>query len=381
MRSIKILLPVLIFLGFTFMGYQCGSTELTSAKLYIQQNNYDKALESLLREVEKNPKSDEGYYLLGVVYGEKQQYEDMIKAFEQSLAISQNYKEYINDSQQYYWANAFNAGVKAYQEGVNSQNEDSSKVFLDKAAHLFELAIRLEPDSVDSYRNLAFVHMNTGDYDKAIEPLEKIIEKEKSVDSYKYLGEILYEQGMKHKATDSVTAMQYFEKGIKILEEGSNLFPNDSDILLTLSNTYIAANKIDIAEKTFKAGVEAEPNNQYYRYNYGVVLLGSNRFEEAEQQFLKAVEIDPNYQNALYNLGVTYVRWGSHLNEQAEAAGEMESGYKEKYQKALPYLEKVVELKNDDATTWELLGKVYGVLGMQDDAANAFNKADELRMK
>ena len=28
---------------------------------------------------------------------------------------------------------------------------------------------------------------------------------------------------------------------------------------------------------------------------------------------------------------------------------------------------------------WELLGKVYTVLGMQDDAANAFKKADELR--
>ena len=28
---------------------------------------------------------------------------------------------------------------------------------------------------------------------------------------------------------------------------------------------------------------------------------------------------------------------------------------------------------------WELLGKVYSVLGMQDDATNAFKKADDLR--
>ena len=186
---------------------------------------------------------------------------------------------------------------------------------------------------------------------------------------------------MKQKAADSVAAMQLFDKAVSVLEEGRKLYPNDGDILLTLSNSYIAANKVATAEKTFEEGVKREPNNQYYRYNYGVVLLGANRFEEAEQQFLKAVEIDPNYQNALYNLGVTYVRWGSYLNEQAEAAGKMESGYKEKYQKALPFLEKVVEIKPDDATTWELLGKVYGVLSMQDDAANAFKKADELRSK
>src|SRR3972149_5220409 len=110
MRPTKILIPALIFLAFTFMGYQCGSTELTSAKLYIQQNNFDKALESLLRETEKNPKSDEGFFLLGVVYGGKQQYEDMMKAFDKSLAISKNYESNINESQQYYWANAFNLG-------------------------------------------------------------------------------------------------------------------------------------------------------------------------------------------------------------------------------------------------------------------------------
>ena len=53
--------------------------------------------------------------------------------------------------------------------------------------------------------------------------------------------------------------------------------------------------------------------------------------------------------------------------------------YKEKYQKALPYLEKIVTNKKEDVQMWELLGKVYSVLGMQDDAANAFKQADELR--
>jgi len=28
---------------------------------------------------------------------------------------------------------------------------------------------------------------------------------------------------------------------------------------------------------------------------------------------------------------------------------------------------------------WEILGKVYSVLGMQDEATNAFDKADQLR--
>jgi len=378
MRYSKIIVAVMVFLGFTFMGYQCGSTELTSAKLYIQQKNYPKALELLQQEVQKNPKSDEGYYLLGVVYGETEDYAKMIDAYNKSLAISNNYKENIDESKQYYWATLFNRGVKAYQNGVNAQDEDSSKAHFSKAAQNFDMAIDIIPDSGDAYKNLAFVYMNTGEYEKAVDPLRELIKREKSVEAYQYLGEILLEQGNKVKETDSVAAMKYYDEAVEVLEEGRKQYPDEPKILLALSNSYISANKLDVAMDVFKAGVEAEPENKYYRYNYGVLLLGANDFEAAEKQFLKAVEIDPEYENALYNLGVTYVKWGTYLNEQASEKEETSEEYKEKYRMALPHLEKVVQLKPNDAAVWELLGRVYTVLGMQEDAKNAFDKADSL---
>jgi tetratricopeptide (TPR) repeat protein len=379
MRYTKIIVVIMVFLGFTFMGYQCGSTELTSAKLYIQQKNFDKAMDLLVQEVQKNPKSDEGHYLLGVVYGEKNEYNKMNDSYNKSLAVSNNFKDNIEQSKQYYWTTLFNRGVKSYQEGVNSQNEDSSQVHFSKAANYFETAINIIPDSTDAYKNLAFVYINTREYDKAAEPLKKLKDKEKSVESYQFLGEILYEQGNKLKENDSTAAMNSYNEAIKVLEEGRKIYPNEPKILLALSNSYIAANKLDVAKDVFKAGVEAEPGNKYYRYNYGVLLLGAEEYAEAEKQFVKAIEIDPDYENALYNLGVTYVKWGTHLNELADQKGETSEEYKVKYQMALPHLEKVTQMKSDDAVLWELLGKVYTVLGMQDDAINAFNKADELR--
>jgi len=70
-------LVFILIAGMAFVGFDCSSTEMTSAKLYIQQKNYDKALESLQKEVAKNPQSAEGYYYLGYVYGEKDQYGQM----------------------------------------------------------------------------------------------------------------------------------------------------------------------------------------------------------------------------------------------------------------------------------------------------------------
>ena len=379
MRPLKIITAILLLFGFAFMGFQCGSTELTSAKLYIQQKNYDKALESLQTEVQKNPKSDEGYYLLGYVYGEKGQYDKMVDSFDKSLSISKNFEKDINSSKVYYWANLFNKGVKQYQQGVNAQDKDSGKVYLDKAGESFQYAIKIEPDSVDTYKNLAFVYMNQGDMDKAIDPLKVVIDKEHSLDGYRYLGQILYQKGIKQRETDSVAAKKTFDETIKVLEDGRKYYPNNQDILVTLSNSYIAADKLDVAMDVFKAGVESDPGNKYYHYDYGVLLLDAGQYEEAEKQFKSAVNIDSTYENAIYNLGVTYIKWGTAINKAAEEKGDTTSIYREKYQLALPYMEKIVQMKPDDATVWELLGRVYTVLNMKNDAENAFNKADSLR--
>ncbi len=387
--QIKNLFPVLIlFIGVIFSGYQCSSTELTSAKLYIQQKNYDKAIESLQKEVQKNPQSDEGYYLLGVVLGEKERYAEMIDAYNKSLSVSSKFSENISSSKKYFWANLFNKGVGFYQKGAKVADKDSMKLSFDKSIDAFTSAIRIEPDSADTYKNLAFVYMSAQDYDNAIDPLEKLIEKEQALDGYKFLSEILYSKGVEKKnkydnnrvKSDSIEAMQYFDRAISVGEEGRKKYPDDADLLLTLSNSYIAANKIDVAIDAFKAGVAKDPNNQYYRYNYGVLLLGKNDFAGAEEQFKKALEVDPEYYNASYNLAVTYVKWGANINKIADEKGDLNNKeYKDKYQKALPYLEKVVQNKKDDSAMWELLGKVYSVLGMQKDAENAFKKADELR--
>jgi tetratricopeptide (TPR) repeat protein len=388
MLKAKYFIALIIIGGLFFTGFQCSSPDLTSAKLYIQQKNYDRALEALKKEVEKNPKSDEGWYLLGVVHGEKEQYEDMISAFDKSLSISKKFENNINDSKRYFWASLFNRGVAMFQRGSTAKDqgrEDSAKVYLNRSANSFEYAIRLQPDSPSTYKNLAFVYLNAERYDDAIPAFKSLIEKDKSVDGYKYLGDIYYNRGMilknqydiKGNPQDSIQAQVNFNDAINILEEGRKKFPEDTEILLTLSNSYIAANRIEVAMDAFREGVKREPENQYYRYNYGVLLLGSNNYEEAAEQFKKAIEIDPNYQNAIYNLAVTLVRWGTEINKEAEETGSTE--YKKKYEEALPYLERVVEMDSQQAAIWELLGRVYTILGMQDDATDAFAKADALR--
>ncbi len=379
MRYSKIIVVLMVFLGFTFMGYQCGSTELTSAKLYIQQKNYDKALDLLQKEVQKNPQSDEGFYLLGVIYGEKEQYENMADAFNKSLAISKTYQENITQLTQSHWAKEFNQAVKSFNAAQSTTNKDSAKIHFDRAANDFQNAISIAPDSTDSYLNLAFVHIQIGNFDKAEQTLEQFLERGKSPEAYIYLGRILYDKGVNQKATDSLASKESFNKAIQVLEEGRKLYPDNSDILGALQNAYIGAERVNESIDVFKQAAESNPNSPQHQYNYGVILLGDNKFEEAEQRFKKAVELKSDYADAHYNLGVTYVEWGNYLNEQAEKTGQMGSAYKEKYTQALPYLEKVVELQPDNIPGWDALYKVYARLNMMKEAEDAYEKVNKLR--
>jgi tetratricopeptide (TPR) repeat protein len=386
MKRVFVYLSVLsMVLG--LMAFECSSAELTGAKLYIQQKQYEKAKEALQKEIAKNPLSDEAFYLLGYLYGEEGDIQLMKDNFNKSLAVSKKFETEILESNKYYWATNFNKGVNDFNKATKATAKDTVAIFYEKSITDFSNAIILAPDSIAAYTNLVYTYFNMGRQDDAIPVLEKAMKISSSSDIIGMLGQLYNEKGVKsmdsYRATkivdDSLKAMGWYAKAITVLEEGRTKFPDNSDILLRLSNAYIGSNKLDVAITAFKAGVEKEPENKYYRYNYGVLLLNSKDYPGAEAQFSKAVAIDPGYTNATYNLAVTYIRWGAQIREEMEAKGEITEGYKDKFNLALPLLEKYLSENPKEPAIWELLGRVYANLGMQEKSDDAFKKADQYK--
>ena len=387
MRKTNFLIVTVLFISMILSVFQCSSTELTSARLYIQQKNYKKAIDVLQSDVKKNPKSDEGWYLMGYTYGEMGKMDSMVIGYDNSLAVSNKFEKEITDSRRFYWANKFNSGVNLFQRGNKTDDEDSSKIYYDKSIEAFNDATLLEPDSADNYKNLAFVYMSSSRNEEAVEPLEKLVKLNQELDGYKYLGQIHFNMGtqntsayrMSGNAQDSIDALAHYNNSIAVLEEGTKLYPDDGDMLRTLSAAYIEVGEEEIALSSLKSLVDKEPENKIYRYNYGVLLLQTQDFPAAEEQFLKALEIDPDYDNAAYNLGITYVTWGKQLKKLEEETEEYSDEDIEKFKNALPYIERISEQEPDYAQMWELLGQIYSILDMQQEAMDAFKKADQLR--
>jgi tetratricopeptide (TPR) repeat protein len=386
---LTILLLAAIF--FSTTGFQCGSAELTSAKLYINQKQFDKAEASLMKELQKNDKDEEAWFLLGQVRMEQKNYNGMLEAYKKAAELSDTHKAEINRNRLAVWAMMYNEGVKNYNAG-----KDSAGAY-DKALDQFKTGINMEPDSSGTYYVAAMAYFAKKDYATSEQMLQTALQKKPDfAEAAKFLGQVEYQMaGERQAAGDSVGAMQYFNKAMKPFEAAYKANPNDNDNITNLIDVYERTRNTDKALSLTQSAVQKDPNNKTYRYAYGVFLLKQEKYPEAIEQFDAALKVDPEYADARYNLGVSYLNWGVKQKEESDKKAEadaaknkgkskdvkVDESYKEKFKQALPYLEASVKSRPNDAGLWQSLARLYTILGQKDKATDAFKKYDEITKK
>jgi tetratricopeptide (TPR) repeat protein len=376
------LLIAMVCLSLT--GFQCGSAETTSAKLYFTQKQYQKAEESLLKQVAKNPKDEEAWFLLGQTRHEMQNYSGMNDAFQQALAVNNSHRDEIVRYRLAVWAQMYNTGVNAYNKGRDSA------AYYDKALDNFRTAISMEPDSSGTYYVAALAYYAKHDTKGAQQMLETALQKRADFsDAARFLGQIYFGSAQeKLGAKDSLGARTDFSKSASAFETAYKAEPDSPENITNLIEAYELTNQTAKAEALTKNAVQKDPKNKLFRYAYGVFLLKNEEYPDAIEQFSKALEIDPAYSDAKYNLGVSYLNWGVTLRTEANKKLEQgkkgskltkeETTYMEKFKQALPYLEESGRQRPDDAALWTQLGRLYTILNMPDKAKAAYEKSDKL---
>ena len=379
----------LLLLAFVYMsttGFQCGSAETTSAKLYINQKQYDKAEASLLKELAKNDKNEEAWFLLGQVRLDLKKYAEMNESYSRALQISDVHKSEIERNRLAIWAMMYNDGVGLYNKGRDTA------AYYDDAIDRFATAIAMVPDSSGTYYVRGLAYLAKQNQKSAIADFEKCLQlKPDFEDAARRVGEIYYNNGMeKANAKNEAGAVAEYLQAATAFEKAYAANPQSADNITNLIDVYGKTKNNEKALALTRSAVEKEPRNKIFRYAYGVFLLQQDKFAESIEQFKAAVDVDPNYGDAVYNLGVSYLNWGVALKAEADKKAEAERlknkgkdvkedlTYKEKFKLCLPYLEKAEELRPDDLALLQQLGKVYANLNMVEKSKAAFEKLDKL---
>ncbi|MBI2427960.1 MAG: tetratricopeptide repeat protein [Ignavibacteriales bacterium] len=162
------------------MGFQCSSAEMTSAKLYEQRKEYQNAEDQLLKELSKNPKNEEAWYMLGRMRYELKKLKEAKDAFDEAEKLGLKFKKEAQLAKLKIWGDLYNRGV----EEINNAKEPSD---FDKAIETFTMASYVMPESLMNQQSLGFAYYRKGDYQSAIEPLTVAFEQGKSETALKIL--------------------------------------------------------------------------------------------------------------------------------------------------------------------------------------------------
>lgn len=379
---LAILAILLTYLMIT--GFQCASSEMTSAKLYISRSDWASAEKALLKEVEKNPKNGEAWWLLGHTYTSEAKFAEAVSAFDNSLKNTNEFAEKITQSKKYIWGQCLNLGVANYNKSL-SVSADSSAMYRKRAIEYYTVALRVNADSIITYQNQALAQRAGGSYADEIATLTEALKHKQSMNLYISLIDAYLTLGQNAEAKgDKDEAKVNYNKAIDAIMEARKIEPENEELLATMINIYVSQGRANEAKPYMREAIGKNPTNKVYQYNLGVLLMQTDSLEEAISHFDAALNADPVYDVALQNAGVAYMRIGDRI-KQAAQAGDAKNidnkAYLVKFKKASEYFKKLTEVKPEDSNAFDLLASAYANSNMVAEAKAALEKADSLRKK
>lgn len=189
--------------------------------------------------------------------------------------------------------------------------------------------------------------------------------------------ELLAEAGYGGPNTYLQIKMDYMATGdtvsaLETLLKAYTKYPDTVNIIANVADTYIQLKQIDEGIVFMETVIENNPAIPESYYWLGRMLINKEEVEaidKAIEAYNKAAEIDPTIFYIWYDLGYIYYLQGADFFErshdethEATRAKLIELG-SEKYQAAIPILEKAYELNNENENvkfeTLDLLQRIY----------------------
>ncbi|HUS48738.1 MAG TPA: tetratricopeptide repeat protein [Candidatus Paceibacterota bacterium] len=159
---------------------------------FIKKDDEDSAIKNFRKVIQKNPQNNDAFFILGLLYHNKGEYERAIKAYQEVIRINPDSLYYNNLG----WAYG---ELEKYQEAIDA----------------FKEAIKRNPEDADVHYGLGWVYNELKDYKKAVESYKQAILIQPGHTYAHYgLGLIYFAQGYKNAALGEYKILKDLDKNI-----------------------------------------------------------------------------------------------------------------------------------------------------------------------
>ncbi len=339
----------------TFIFWGCPSEEYTSAKLYLQQNDLEKAEEFLVKAMAIEVDNPEIPFQLGHhIYGKDGRWTEMNDVYNKALEIDPNRKilegitvqEMVDMSRYGYWSDVYNKGVKVFNSSKGLDDRDRKAIILD-AVDEFQTALIIKSDESLNYTMLATCHFDLGEGEKSTEFIAKAVElAPEDFNSNMAAGQIFARNDQPENA------LSYLKKAVE-------LDPSNSSAIRNLAQTYYDLGNTDESIATYEKAIKTTLDSKAkadLHFNLGVLYNQVEDFVQAEDHFLLALDLNPEDVEAIIGMAQTF-----------------ESN--EKWRKAEKFYKELIFLEPENASHYRGIARVLLQQGKQDQAQRYFEKS------
>ena len=154
-------------------------------------------------------------------------------------------------------------------------------------------------------------------------------------------------------------------KALKYAQTGFELNPNHERLMYDLINYYLSRGENNKTLEYLEQAVAKDPTNPNLLFAQGRVLDQLGEVEKSLAAYDASIAADPTYFDPYFNKAVTYYNYAVRLMDEAnDAKTNYEFDAKknkadEEFAKAIPLLEKALELRPDETNTMEILRSLY----------------------
>ena len=357
MKKTSFLLQLITGLTIIFV-IGCASEELTSAKLYIQQEDWDNAETYLVKALDAEPNNPEVPYLLGdLIYGRKKEWGKMNEMFDLALSIDSEKTilqgntvgEYVMQARERHWVTVYNKGISKFNQFRKSGEGQDSPILQD-AIDAFTTATQVDPTNGQAYGLLANALLASGDREGALD----VVSKGSAQDPDNF--ELNMSAGKLYSAADDKeSALIYFKRAVEI-------DPSNGMATRQLAQTYYDVGDKEMSLAIYEKAIAKETDNlakaDLY-FNLGVLNMQLGDYEQAEDSFALAYDLNPDDVDALRGIAQTF--------ENAE-----------KWSRAEYFYRKLIDMEPENPQHYRAMARVLLRQGDTEEAQDYFDKSKEL---
>ncbi|MDP8227415.1 MAG: tetratricopeptide repeat protein [Candidatus Celaenobacter polaris] len=263
-------LPIFLVVIAVLVLAACQSMYMRTARLAIRdEDDPDKAIENLKKEIEANPGNADAYLFMSQIFGQfKEDYYQSYQYAKKALEADPAKEKEVDLIYLATWSQLHNQGLEA----LNAENYQEALIKLNQAHEI-------EPDSMITFEVLGDTYVRAGDIDKALDVYLQIYDKDpESIFALNGIATIYFNQG------DYDKSVEYF----LVLH---NLEPQNIDWLYNVWVGEIKLGNTEAAMDYAKQAIAIDPSNKELLQNIADIYFNEKNFSKAAEYYMKIIDV------------------------------------------------------------------------------------------